>query len=53
MGILFDMPVTFAPKSVNQVTSHDPLNPVCPVTIILLFLNIFLFFFINLIRFNS
>ncbi len=38
-GISTDNPVTFAPNNTNQDVSHDPLNPVCPVTKTFLFLN--------------
>ena len=30
-------PITSAPNSFSQIASHDPLNPVCPVTKTLLF----------------
>ena len=32
------MPITLAPNCFSQAVSHEPLNPVCPVTITLEFL---------------
>ena len=38
---LWEIPVTFAPNSFKNEIKYDPLKPVCPVTIIFLFLNFF------------
>ena len=32
VGTLSDIPITFAPNWESHNESHDPLNPVCPVT---------------------
>ena len=40
-GTFIDIPITFAPSILSQSESQEPLNPVCPVTITVLFWNVF------------
>mgnify|MGYP001483943710 FL=1 len=44
VGMLDEIPKTLAPKFLSDKVSQDPLKPVCPVTIIFLFLKIFSIF---------
>ena len=40
VGMSFDIPITFAPKSKSQIVSQVPLKPVCPVINTILLLNV-------------
>ena len=50
VGIFWETPITLDPREMSQAVSQDPLKPVCPVTIIFLFLKIFFMLFIVVIH---